>query len=457
MTDSQPIDRSYRDKKSGAVRMECLPSNAGMPPSAAGASEPESAGAAGQVLDVAAPDITATDDDDAIPSSRRADLTILLISAGLLITALAIVINFFTARSRDAVINATPIVLRSPVTGTLESLNVGTGVEVRPGQTLAIIVNPRASRDALSALETDLETARGRLQELRTRRDLRQKLVERLTQDARQQRNLEVARDQGDRDNLGFALDRARKELAFAQRETRRQEELFRAGAVAANVVDRARTTELQRAREVRGLEAQLAGQAAVLEASRNELTLRNNRSNSDPVVRLQEATIALENAEGDVRTQAFQVSGLEQQVAVARKEWQERSSARLVSPRKAVIWQLGAQRGDSVDAMQSVIQMIDCSQRWLTTTVAENDLNRIRLGSKAKIELVGSRDKLRGEVVGIRSGIGRTQLGEEAPTPVPINLARESEVKIRILNDFPAPPGEFCYVGFTAKVSFQR
>ncbi len=428
-----------------------------MPPSAAGASEPDSAGAAGQVLDVAAPDIAATDDDDAIPSSRRADLTILLISAGLLITALAIVINFFTARSRDAVINATPIVLRSPVTGTLESLNVGTGVEVRPGQTLAIIVNPRASRDALSALETDLETARGRLQELRTRRNLRQKLVERLSQDARQQRNLEVARDQGDRDSLGFALDRARKELAFAQRETLRQDKLFRAGAVAANVVDRARTTELQRAREVRGLEAQLAGQAAVLEASRNELTLRNNRSNSDPVVRLQEATIALENAEGDVRTQTFQVTGLEQQVAVARKEWQERSSARLISPRKAVIWQLGAQRGDSVDAMQSVIQMIDCSQRWLTTTVAENDLNRIRLGSKAKIELVGSRDKLRGEVVGIRSGIGRTQLGEEAPTPVPINLARESEVKIRILNDFPAPPGEFCYVGFTAKVSFQR
>ena len=329
-----------------------------MPPSIAGASDPESAGPVGQVLDGAAPDIAGpeiapTEDDDAIPSSRRADLTILLISAGLLITALAIVINFFTARSRDAVINATPIVLRSPVTGTLESLNVGTGVEVRPGQTLAIIVNPRASRDVLSALETELESARGRLQELRTRRDLRRKLVDRLTQDARQQRNLEVARDQGDRDNLGFALDRARKELAFAQRETKRQEELFRAGAVAANVVDRARTTELQRAREVRGLEAQVAGQAAVLEASRNELTLRNNRSNSDPVVRLQEATIALENAEGDVRTQAFQVSGLEQQVAVAKKEWQERSSARLISPRKAVIWQLGAQRGDSVDAMQ--------------------------------------------------------------------------------------------------------
>ncbi|MCP9786351.1 HlyD family secretion protein [Cyanobium sp. N5-Cardenillas] len=423
-----------------------------MSSSSAGANDPEPTGGPGLLLDA-----PATDDDDAIPSSRRADLTILLISGGLLITALAIVINFFTARSRDAVINATPIVLRSPVTGILESLTVGTGVEVRPGQTLAIVANPMATRDALTDLETQLETARGRLQELRTRRDLRKKLVAQLSLDARQQRSLEISRDQNERDNLGFALERARKELAFAQRETVRQDALFRTGAVAANVVDRARTTEEQRAREVRGLEAQVAGQAAVLQASKNDLTLRNNRSNSDPVVRLQEATIALENAEGDVRTQTFQVSGLEQQVNVARKEWQERSRSRLVSPRKAVVWQLGAQRGDSVDAMQTVIQMIDCSQRWLTTTVAENDLNRIRLGSKAKIQLVGSRDKLRGEVIGIRSGIGRTQLGDEAPQPVPINLARESEVKIRILNDFPAPPGEFCYVGFTAKVSFQR
>ncbi len=423
-----------------------------MPSSSAGASDPEPTGASGPVLDAAA-----TDDDDGIPSSRRADLTILLISAGLLITALAIVINFFTARSRDAVINATPIVLRSPVTGILESLTVGTGVEVRPGQTLAIVVNPMATRDVLTDLETQLETARGRLQELRTRRDLRKKLVMRLNLDASQQRSLEISRDQSERDGLGFALDRARKELAFAKRETLRQEELFRAAAVAANVVDRARTTELQRGREVRGLEAQLAGQVAVLQASRSNLTLRNNRSNSDPVVRLQEATIALENAEGDVRTQTFQVSGLEQQVNVARKEWQERSRSRLVSPRKAVVWQLGAQRGDSVDAMQTVIQMIDCSQRWLTTTVTENDLNRIRLGSKARIELVGSREKLHGEVIGIRSGIGRTQLGDETPQPVPINLARESEVRIRILNDFAAPPGEFCYVGFTAKVSFDR
>jgi len=55
----------------------------------------------------------------------------------------------------------------------------------------------------------------------------------------------------------------------------------------------------------------------------------------------------------------------------------------------------------------------------------------------------VGSQDKLRGQGIGIRSGIGRTQRDGEAPQPVPIHPARESDVKIRILNDFPAPPVE--------------
>jgi multidrug resistance efflux pump len=395
--------------------------------------------------------------EDAIPRSRRADLTILVVSTGLLFAAVAIVINFFTARSRDAVINATPIVLSSPVSGTLTDLAVRPGMEVAAGQQLAMVVNPMARRDQLAALETELETATGRLRDLRARRDLQQKLVARLGRDVERQRALEIRRNRSDRDDIGFSLDRARKELAFARRETKRQEELFKAGAVAANVVDRARTTELQRARDVRGLESQWAGQSAVLQASINDLTLRNNRSGSDPVVRLQEATLALEKAEGELRTQGYQIEGLKRQLTVARREWQERNRALLISPRRAVVWQLEAQKGDSVTAQQKVVQLIDCNQRWLTTTVAESDLQRIRLGSKASISLLGSPQRLRGEVIAIRSGLGRVQLGEEAPVPVPINLARESQVKVRLLNDFPAPPGEFCYVGFSARVTFER
>jgi hypothetical protein len=102
-------------------------------------------------------------------------------------------------------------------------------------------------------------------------------------------------------------------------------------------------------------------------------------------------------------------------------------------------------------------MKLIDCKNRWVTTYVAENDLNRLRIGSKARIELVGMRVALRGEVQSIRSGIGRLSLGEDPLVPIPINLARESEVRVRILNDVPAPALQFCYMGYTGRVIFER
>jgi len=150
-------------------------------------------------------------------------------------------------------------------------------------------------------------------------------------------------------------------------------------------------------------------------------------------------------------------VAGLERQLTASGQQWEKRHQSLLRSPRQAVVWELQAQAGDLLEALQPVMKLIDCNNRWVTTSVAENDLNRLRIGDKARIELVGRRMTLRGEVESIRSGIGRLQLGDDPLVPIPINLARESEVRVRILNDVPAPPLQFCYVGYTGRVIFKR
>ena len=38
----------------------------------------------------------------------------------------------------------------------------------------------------------------------------------------------------------------------------------------------------------------------------------------------------------------------------------------------------------------------------------------------------------------------------------LPINLARESQVRVRIDSDVPAPPRKLCFVGYSARVIFQ-
>jgi multidrug resistance efflux pump len=98
----------------------------------------------------------------------------------------------------------------------------------------------------------------------------------------------------------------------------------------------------------------------------------------------------------------------------------------------------------------------VNCASRWVTTYVSERDLKRLRIGSPARIDLIGEELDLRGRVDLIRSGVGRLSGKDDEPTPLPINLARESQVRVRIDSDVPAPARKLCFVGYSARVLFQ-
>ena len=416
---------------------------------------PESTTAGKSISSVPDKNDPVANDDDRSPRSRGAEILIILIGSTLLVLAGIIAPNFLKARSRDAVINANPITIRTPITGTLQSLPKATGLEVHQGQELAVIRNTSTNRDQLERLRTELQAARSRQADLRGQELSQRQLVAEIRVDAERQRVLEIRRNHQDLMQTTADLRRAQAELAFAKRETKRIEALFRTGVLAANVYDRARTTEQERRSELAVLEAKLLSGRTDLEAATNNLVLRTNRSGSDPAVRLQETKRNLQSLQGDLYTQDQRVKGLERQLTAAIQAWEKLRMSVLRSPRQAVVWELQAQAGDLLEAMQPVIKLIDCGNRWVTTYVAENDLNRLRIGSAARVELVGRQLTLRGEVQSIRSGIGRLRLGEAPLVPIPINLTRESEVRVRILNDVPAPPLQFCYVGYTGRVIF--
>jgi multidrug resistance efflux pump len=212
---------------------------------------------------------------------------IILIGSTLLVLAGILVPTFLKARSRDAVINANPITIRTPITGTLQSLPKAVGLEVHQGQDLAVIRNTSTNRDQLEQLRTALLGARSRQADLRGQELAQRQLLAAIRVDAERQRALEIRRNRQDLLQTTADLRRAQAELAFARRETKRIEALSRAGVLAANVYDRARTSEQARRSEVAGLEAKLRSGRTDMEAAANNLVLRTNRSGSDPAVRL--------------------------------------------------------------------------------------------------------------------------------------------------------------------------
>ncbi len=88
---------------------------------------------------------------------------------------------------------------------------------------------------------------------------------------------------------------------------------------------------------------------------------------------------------------------------------------------------------------------------------VDEQSLRLIHPRTKAKIELYGSKGKvLWGTVSNIRSGLGRLNPGDDQVIPIPENYPRQSQMRVELNANQDWGEGNFYYVGYTARVTFQ-
>lgn len=388
--------------------------------------------------------------------SVRANALVIGLGCGLLLVAHGVVMHELTTESRDAVVDADFIELASPISGQLKELKVEAGSAVQKGQQLAMVQNLSTSDADVNQLRIARITAQTRLEQLDHELSLQTRLASALARDARNQQQLELARSRNDLDQLHADLARERLELAFRLRDVKRQEELFRVGAVSETVVDQARTAVAQNHDQVRAVEAKVRAQNNRVKAAQLNLTLDRTRGNTDPQPRLQDSQLRLAQLRGDRASAQRRVKGLEAQLKTAQIPVQEQSNAWLSAPIPAVVWGVQARTGDTLRPLQPVLRLVNCASRWVTTYVSESDLKRLRIGSPARIDLVGEEMNLRGHVDLIRSGVGRLSGQNDEPIPRPINLVRESQVRVRIDSDAPAVQRKLCFVGYSARVIFQ-
>ena len=387
--------------------------------------------------------------------SSKANAVVIGLGGALLLAALGVLTHVLTTRSRDAVVDADFIELASPINGQLEELLVEAGDAVSTHQRLAMVHNPRASEGEVKHLRTALATAQAELEREQRQLQLEQSLTDRFRHDATDARQLETARTRNDLDQLQAALERERQEVAFSERDARRQEELFRAGAVSETVVDRARTSLAQNHEQLKGLEAKIRAQTNRLQAAERDLSLDRTRGGSDPLPRLQQAELKLAELEGAVAADRRRVQGLTAQLKAAETLLEQQTNVWLVAPRPLVVWQVQGRSGDSVRQQQPLLRLVNCQSRRVTTYLSEADLRRVHVGSRAKVDLIGETLDLRGQVDLIRSGVGRLASNDAEPGPLPVNLARQGQVRVRIDSDVPAPPRKLCFVGYSARVAF--
>ncbi|HIK25686.1 MAG TPA: HlyD family efflux transporter periplasmic adaptor subunit [Thermosynechococcus sp. M46_R2017_013] len=405
--------------------------------------------------------------------SLLANLLVLAVGCGIFTFAgVFLYRHLTTVRSRDAVINGVIVNVRAPEEGRLEKLRAQVGEFITPTDApLALIENDYVSQGNAREVEKWLERRRGELEAAQAKLAQLQELLASAQQDERNQQVLEVEQTQRQVAAAQAELAAAKANLAdararyhLAKMNYQRFSQLAQQGAVPQAQADAALTELQQSQAQVAARQRAMEAVARTVEALKADaraaelgLTLRNTRSNYDPRLRLQELQIQIGEQQAIVKGIEREIAAQQRQVIQAQREVAQRRVVKVPVPIAGYVWRVEARPGMFLGKGDQILQLLDCQRRWIDVFVDEQSLRLIHPGTKAKIELYGNKGKvLWGTVSNIRSGLGRLNPGDDQVIPIPENYPRQSQVRVELDADPDWGEGNFCYVGYTARVTFQ-
>jgi multidrug resistance efflux pump len=391
-------------------------------------------------------------------NSGAPNLITLVAASGLLFASGTLWLQLTRVRAREAIVEVRTLTLNAPIEGVISTLNVQAGERVQKGDLLFQISNPRVAKPRIGDLQLELSAAQAKLQLLQSQEARAEKILSVADKDFTRQSKLQAARHKEELYALIQKRSQSEQEASFAERNFARRNKLYNQGAIAFDEVDRAESILTQAREEIRMNENRIRAQQKILEAAEYNLTLIATRGGADPETFLRQSKLGLEAIREEKKAQHYRMQELQKQLSRAIKEYEIKRIATVISPINGVTWTINRNAGSSVKEQDTVLSLLDCSDRWVNTYVREGDIKNLRMGQKAEIILYGAKHKLVGEISLIRSGIGRSSIGRDIIPLLPINMYREAQVKISIVNNknLSSNPNYLCYSGYTGKVIFQ-
>lgn len=182
------------------------------------------------------------------------------------------------------------------------------------------------------------------------------------------------------------------------------------------------------------------------------------NGASDAPYSQQQRDRLALQRQE--LETEILQQTSIAKQLAAEVTEEQSRldriGHSDVVLPADHVVWSVLASPGSTVTEGQTILDLADCTRRFVVVDLPEREFEQIKPNAPAEVRLIGGDDWRQGKVRQVMGSAARTDdrlLAAQVPHPTSSSIT----VEVELPQDTEAGHSGFCNIGRLAEVRFQR
>jgi multidrug resistance efflux pump len=183
------------------------------------------------------------------------------------------------------------------------------------------------------------------------------------------------------------------------------------------------------------------------------------NGASDVPYSQQQRDRLALRRQE--LETEILQQTSIAKQLAAEVTEERSRldriGHSDVVLPADHVVWSVLASPGSTVTEGQTILDLADCTRRFVVVDLPEREFEQIKPNAPAEVRLIGSDDWRQGQVRQVMGSAARTDdrlLAAQVPHPTSSSIT----VEVQLHQDLSeAEHSGFCNIGRLAEVRFQR
>lgn len=360
--------------------------------------------------------------------------------------------------SSSAFVNAELVRVTAPITGQLAADLPRKGTFIERPTLVPLIQSLSPDRRHLLALDQDYAVATERAALARAQLDEITARDRELAERANIFRTASIER-------LDREIEETRAEHAGCLAEARlrhdvgeRLDKLIKEGIASPNHSADALAARASTAARCQVAEARLSRLEVERAAAQKGVFLRDGE-NDAPYSQQQRDRLLLrrQELEAEVLQQTARRGQLAGEIEEEKSHVEHASRYDLPLPPRHVVWSVAASPGSAVTEGQSVLDLADCSRRFVAVELPERDFEKIKAGDTADIRLVGGSGWIDGRVQQVRGSAARA---DERLLAAQVSAPNPGSISVEVV----LPPGalvtdrnNFCDIGRLAEVRFQR